>query len=371
VHTENINTNAWYKLDIYFKINETIGAYEVKLDNISIKSESSINTGTLNISRIYLGPKFDTTNSFLQVDFDDVALNNTTGVVNNSWCGDGSIIGLFPKSDGYAAQWNNSEGFAVAESGTNTTTIKITGHGLSTNDVIYNKTRNQYRIVTVTDANTLTVSSVTSQAQNDEIVAFAYVSTITAGIGTTSSLVVISGHTLESYDVFVNTTRSNTIRRVIYKSSSAVYNSAEGQGSTVTSQAAGDSIKTFKVKFYSVSHWKACSTDKPNPQLSRIRSNTSNDIDSFDMQELTADKGVPSGASIRALTYHVYAGDSGTGGSEIKPILRSSSTNDEGTSITLGNQRLVYDELHEISPFTSSAWTRAEVDGLEAGVKLI
>lgn len=58
----------------------------------------------------------------------------------------------------------------TAEAGTTTTNIKITGHGLSTGDMIVNITRgNAKRLVTVVDSNNITVSAITSQAAGDEI----------------------------------------------------------------------------------------------------------------------------------------------------------------------------------------------------------
>lgn len=58
----------------------------------------------------------------------------------------------------------------TAEASTNSTTIKITNHGLSNGDIIVNETRsNTRRAVIVVDANTLTVDSITSQASGDII----------------------------------------------------------------------------------------------------------------------------------------------------------------------------------------------------------
>lgn len=58
----------------------------------------------------------------------------------------------------------------AAESGTNTTNIKITAHGFSTGDHIINRTRsNAVREITVVDANNFTVESVASQTSGDSI----------------------------------------------------------------------------------------------------------------------------------------------------------------------------------------------------------
>ena len=57
----------------------------------------------------------------------------------------------------------------ISELGTNTTTIKLTNHGLQNNDYIINTTRDEKRKITVVDINTVSVSSVTNQVANDVI----------------------------------------------------------------------------------------------------------------------------------------------------------------------------------------------------------
>lgn len=59
---------------------------------------------------------------------------------------------------------------ATAESGTNTTNIKITAHGLETNDYIVNRTRsNTVRKITKVDDDNFTVEAVPSQTNGDTI----------------------------------------------------------------------------------------------------------------------------------------------------------------------------------------------------------
>ena len=95
-----------------------------------------------------------------------------------------------------------------------------------------------------------------------------------------------------------------------------------------------------------------------------------NDIDTFDMEELNADKSLPTTTNIVAISHNVYAKEAG-GGSEYQPLFRISSTDYAGSTVSLSAGTLQYQQIHETSPATSSAWTRAEVDGLEAGVKLV
>jgi len=375
---------TWYKIDMYIKIGNGTGAYEVKVDDTSIISSSSDNTGTANVKSIRFGTEATVTGTGTgeYFYFDDIALNDTTGSVNNSWCGSGTIVSLKPKGAGNYSQWDTCEGFAYGESGTNTTTIKITGHGLATNDVIYNKTRDEYRIVTVSDANTLTVSSVTGQTTNDVILMYNYQNTIANTIGTTTNddkYCVLVGHNLESQDVIVNTTRSNAIRKVIYVDGNNVYiyhdtiiEPPSFLGSSISTMYDGDSIKTFKFKPYAITnHYEAVANQStPSPKESYIKTATVNDIDTFDMEELVADKGFPSSSTIVAIAHNTYAKELGAG-STYKPVFRISSTDYAGDTVALSGGTLEYQKIYDTSPATSSAWTVSEVDGLEAGVKLV
>lgn len=369
--------NVWYKVDVYFKCNATTGAYDVKFDDVSIFSETNIDTGTNNISALKFqalvgvnGPTY-----YSPTYFDDIAVNDTYGTKNNSWCGAGTILSLKPKGAGNKSQWSTSQGWVLAENGTSTTNIEITSHGLATGDVIYNVTRDTYRIITKVDDNNFTVTSVTSQTENDIIIAFTNIATITAGTGTSTSQVVLSGHNLESYDVFVNTTRSNAIRRVIRVSGVTCINSegnnVEYIGSTVSSQASGDSIKTFKVKQYPISdHYKAFNKAAPNPLYSNIQSQTLNQIDTFDMEELIADKGLPTNTKIITAAVKVYAKEKGAG-SQYQPVLRIDGADYTGSTVSLVGGTLEYSTIFEDSPDTETQFTLSEIDNIEAGVKVV
>lgn len=380
VGTFSVIGNTWIKLDMYFKANATTGAYELKVDNVSKYSGSSVNTGTGGIKRIFSGNTQSTIN--LDHSIDDLALNDTSGSVNNSWCGDGTIVSLKPKGAGNYSQWDSSEGYAKAESGTNTTTIKITGHGIASDGVVYNKSRGEYRLVTVTDANTLTVATVTGQTENDIILLYDYEDTIANTIPTTTSddtYVVLVGHNLESGDVFVNVDNSNSIRKVIYveNNTDEVYNYVSSTtngilGENISAQNAGDIIKTYKFFPYAIAaHWEAVSNNEdPSPKQSYIKTTTLNDIDTYDMEELTADKSIPAGASVVAISHNMYIKEAGAG-SSVKPIFRIASTDYAGNTIGISGGTLQYQAIYSLSPATSAQWTRTEVDGVEAGVKLV
>jgi hypothetical protein len=55
----------------------------------------------------------------------------------------------------------------ASTTGTTTTTIRLTAHGLNTGDLVVNTTRSTARIVTKVDANTLTVAEISGQTVGD------------------------------------------------------------------------------------------------------------------------------------------------------------------------------------------------------------
>jgi len=66
----------------------------------------------------------------------------------------------------------------IAETGTTTTNIKLTSHGLSTGDYIVNFTRSDAkRQITVVDINNITVTSITGQTSNDIIYKYPSINT--------------------------------------------------------------------------------------------------------------------------------------------------------------------------------------------------
>jgi hypothetical protein len=369
-----ISNNIWHKLDVYFKCSATVGAYTVKIDNVIVALDSGINTGVNELKYINFGQTSSYTSTSGSFYIDDIALNDTSGTVNNSWCGNGTIIGLHPNGAGNYTQFTNSTGYVLAENSTTTTNIEITGHGLTTNDVVYNVNRNAYRLITVVDENNFTVSSVTGQTENDKILCHTYQATITAESGTNTSSNVLPGHNLQPYDAIVNTSRSNAIRRVLYTSGKTCVNSSnygDYEGNTITSQAAGDTIKTYKIKQFNISnHYETINHTLPNPQYSSIQSSTPNVTDTFDIETLQTDKLIPSSASVISVSLSLYARDNACG-SNIKPVLRSGSTDNEGDTITLDIGTYRYNYPYNVSPFTSSRWTLAEIDSIEAGVKVV
>lgn len=102
-----LNTGQWYRIEHrYFSSSTT---QELKIDGSLIASSSSAQS--LAPARYYLGGNlFAETATAINISFDDIAINNTTGSFQNSYPGDGSIIHQRPAGAGDSTQWTPDTG---------------------------------------------------------------------------------------------------------------------------------------------------------------------------------------------------------------------------------------------------------------------
>lgn len=75
-------------------------------------------------------------------------------------------------------------------------------------------------------------------------------------------------------------------------------------------------------------------------------------------------------ATIYGLTINVNALKTDAGARGIKPVVRHSGTDYDGTEITLSTSAIGYQQVYEQNPGTSSGWTKSDVDAAEFGVKV-
>ena len=97
---EYLSYGEWVKLDVRLKVGDANnGIFQLRINDKLITTYNG-NTGTTNPKYIYSGCVDGYVDTYLKVSFDDIAVNDTTGNVNNSWCGNGSIVGILPTSNG-------------------------------------------------------------------------------------------------------------------------------------------------------------------------------------------------------------------------------------------------------------------------------
>ena len=93
-----LSMGIWYLIEAHIKIDDATGAVEVKLEGnseCSVSGDTKIGAITTSDSLLFSG----SSGSYPDIRLDDIALNDTAGGVDDSWCGDGKIIIVKPSAD--------------------------------------------------------------------------------------------------------------------------------------------------------------------------------------------------------------------------------------------------------------------------------
>lgn len=94
-----LERGVWYRIEVHVIIHDTNGLIEVKVDDELVLTYSGDtkngSTATLNNVQVWTGDGSPLTGYMC-----DLAVNDTTGALNNSWCGEGYCTKLFPKGVG-------------------------------------------------------------------------------------------------------------------------------------------------------------------------------------------------------------------------------------------------------------------------------
>ena len=94
-----------------------------------------------------------------------------------------------------------------------------------------------------------------------------------------------------------------------------------------------------------------------------VSSTTSGNKDTFVMDDVPS----PGTPAILGIQHVIYAKQDAGVQRTIRPKTRIGSTDYNGTSVNTGASYTFYTEAVSVSPATSSAWTKAEIDGAEFG----
>lgn len=105
-----MTTNQWYLLEVYLKIADSGGRITIKAEGVQVfdytgDTKPGSNTS---VNQIYMGGNGE--GNGVGSFWDDIAINDTAGLVDNSWCGDGRIISLVPNGNGDVNQFTGSDG---------------------------------------------------------------------------------------------------------------------------------------------------------------------------------------------------------------------------------------------------------------------
>ena len=87
-------TTSYKRYEIRLLVDNAAGLLDVRVDGVSLVSDFGIDTrvGSVDDIGVVLFGSIDGIDVYDAKRYDDVAINNTLGVENNSWCGQGAIL---------------------------------------------------------------------------------------------------------------------------------------------------------------------------------------------------------------------------------------------------------------------------------------
>lgn len=104
----------------------------------------------------------------------------------------------------------------------------------------------------------------------------------------------------------------------------------------------------------------------PNSDTDYVSETNPGDIDTYAFGDISG-----SSATIQAVAVNMFARKDDAGARTICPVYRRSSTDTLGDNISLANGYLWYAKIWQADPLTAAAWTLANLNGSEFGVKLV
>lgn len=215
-----MTADAWHTLDIRWQITSTsVGIVEVWVDGvrwINLTSVDNTNTTNANVQRVALGPQSNNCSSGEYVAFDDLAINDTSGTINNGQVGDGRVV--FLKPTGAGSNTNQTRG--GTDSGANWSQVDELPPSLT--DYVYSATaaiRDTYALQDVPAGNwTINCVEVLAYAQNSDAGAGSLGLTVKSGTttneATAQSLTTSGAYYRQLYETDPNTSSAWTVAAV-------------------------------------------------------------------------------------------------------------------------------------------------------------
>ena len=109
--TTPIPLNTWCRIEFRLLVNNTTGVAQLKIDGtqeVDFSGDTQA-TANANLQRLHFG-RAGSSSFPLQGYFDDLAINDTGGALNNSWPGSSGILARTPNGAGYYTQLTPSAG---------------------------------------------------------------------------------------------------------------------------------------------------------------------------------------------------------------------------------------------------------------------
>ena len=157
----------------------------------------------------------------------------------------------------------------------------------------------------------------------------------------------------------------------INDTSGAINNSWCGKGSIFLLKPKGvGHYSQFTPSNVSLDNYELVDEVPSDQDTTYVKSETAENVDTYNMEELIADHGIDPTLLVVKAVQVCFTGRYEGVDAHLAPMLRHGTTDAEGAPIELlTTYHKLRHQVFNVSPFTGLAWTYAEVDALEAGVK--
>jgi hypothetical protein len=105
-----ISLNVWYYLELKVTIHNTTGAYEVRLNGVTVPGLSATGVDTRNTANNSANEIFMSTAGGITYTYDDLYVCDGTGSTNNDFLGDVRVDTILPTADGSSTDFTPSTG---------------------------------------------------------------------------------------------------------------------------------------------------------------------------------------------------------------------------------------------------------------------
>lgn len=356
--------DTWVRLEWRLSVDNTSGVFEVRRngDTLLLFEGDTDPHGTGHVKYLSLGTT-DSNATFVMY-YDDVAVNDITGEMNNSWPGRGNIIYLPPRAAGEHAEWIPSEQSANYSKHFVKNIIYSSCESLASyppGNAFNENSGNYWRSV-----------GYANEWIGFELLSSAVITRLWIGGQTTSyspeNIRIEGSHDGESWDILAEEYFDNNGQFHEYD---FINSTAYKFYRLYIISAHSSRLYLYDVRFYQVpaQNWATLFDAPDTGDEARVVSGTVEKKDSYLMLRLAEDLGYDPVAEIKAVQ-HLLKGKFEDSESRIKPFIRLGVSEDEGPVYSLMNDYLKYYQyIWDKNPFTNEAWSRAEIDDLEAGIE--
>lgn len=107
IEASAFTTGVWYYIEVKVHIDDSTGSYDVKINEVSTLSNSSVDTDN-GSSGTGVQVRWGSGTAITDIFLDDIYICDNTGAQNNDFLGDSSVVAINPSSD-ITTEWGSTD----------------------------------------------------------------------------------------------------------------------------------------------------------------------------------------------------------------------------------------------------------------------